>query len=502
MFETLLHRGAAAGRDIALTVNGRPYSHSVLVSAIERTAAWMRAKGIARQNIVVLHVSDAGLYWILFFALERIGAISLSVPPAATLTSDMVAELGGTWVLTEAGPAGSSDAGWVTLDDAALRAMSAAAPLAERVLPVGEDPICIVLSSGTTGQPKPVLLTREVIDLRVAHAIEAGFTVPRTRMACYMPFYSIGGLLAALQAWQAEGSIAFPSNEPPEQILGEGISDSIVVVPLHCRALVDRLPDDFRRTTPLTVFCGGAKLPAPLRHAVRARLNAEIIEGYGTTETGIVTRLDTQAAGENLESSGRVLPWFTVETVDESGRALAPGTMGIVRIRGEEVVSGYFVRGQAPEKSAEGGWYYPGDLGTLDTMGFLTIAGRVDDLMNLAGRKVLPQNVEALVRACPGVRDVCAFAASDNGFERLWLAVVADGEVDLGAIAEELAMFPSITVVSLPTLPRNAMGKVPRQELRARAVAGEFAGAEVRIDRGKPEASQALRPPSGPILQS
>jgi acyl-CoA synthetase (AMP-forming)/AMP-acid ligase II len=143
------------------------------------------------------------------------------------------------------------------------------------------------------------------------------------------------------------------------------------------------------------------------------------------------------------------------------------------------VVNGYL---ESPEETARyfrDGWYYPGDLGTMDEEGTLRVRGRTDELMNIGGVKYLPSEIETVVLGCEGVRDAAAFAAKDaQGLDRLHVIYIADQDLDPDLIREAVArgdpyLSAHVEVARAPSIPRNAVGKVERVRLREGAEAVE-----------------------------
>ena len=137
-------------------------------------------------------------------------------------------------------------------------------------------------------------------------------------------------------------------------------------------------------------------------------------------------------AGQRPGSAGRPLEGFEVRAVDAEGRALPPGVEGMLEVRGRAVSPGYL----AEPPRAEGSWYRTGDAGRLDADGYLFVAGRADAVIVTGGENVHPEEVEAALRACPGVADVRVFGEPDPEWGRRVVAQVApaEGGLDLAAL--------------------------------------------------------------------
>jgi malonyl-CoA/methylmalonyl-CoA synthetase len=177
-------------------------------------------------------------------------------------------------------------------------------------------------------------------------------------------------------------------------------------------------------------------------------------------------------------SVGYALPGVSVRVCDESGRPLATGEVGIVEVKGPNVFKGYW---RLPEKTAEefrdGGWFITGDQGRLDADGRLTLVGRAKDMIISGGLNVYPIEIETEIDALAGVQESAVIGVPHPDFGEAVVAVLTtrpgadvptESEV-IAALSKRLARFKCPKrVVVVPELPRNAMGKVQKAELRRR----------------------------------
>ena len=219
---------------------------------------------------------------------------------------------------------------------------------------------------------------------------------------------------------------------------------------------------------------GSAPLLAGTHQEFAARTGHRILERYGMTETNMNT--SNPYAGERRAGTvGLPLPGVELRIMAGAGE-VAPGQVGGIEVRGPNVFAGYW---QMPEKTAEDlrpdGWFNTGDLGVRDAEGYVSIVGRSKDLIITGGYNVYPREVELLLDAVAGVQEsaVIGLPHPDLG-EAVFAVLVASKGVELdpaavlAAIAPDLARFkqPKAAVVA-GDLPRNAMGKVQKNRLRA-----------------------------------
>jgi malonyl-CoA/methylmalonyl-CoA synthetase len=207
-----------------------------------------------------------------------------------------------------------------------------------------------------------------------------------------------------------------------------------------------------------------------------ARTGKEIVERYGMTEAGIITSADADQP-RHAGAVGWPLPGLTLRVADPNNHALPPGETGEIQIKGDNVFTGYW---RKPEKTAEeftaDGYFKTGDLARLEENGMVTIVGRAKDMMISGGFNVYPKEIEAVIDALPGVAESAVVGMPHPDFGEAGLAVVTmnpgakplDTAAVRAVLKETLANYkvPKLVVVA-ETLPRNAMGKVQKNVLRA-----------------------------------
>ncbi|MGF1663979.1 MAG: class I adenylate-forming enzyme family protein, partial [Kineosporiaceae bacterium] len=208
---------------------------------------------------------------------------------------------------------------------------------------------------------------------------------------------------------------------------------------------------------------------------LRRRLpHAEVLGNYGLTEThGPALQVSTGEVTDVTGIAGRPVPGLEAEVRDGAGAAAAPGERGMLWLRGPLVTPGYVGWDAAGRDGA--GWWRTGDVAVRGADGWFRVVDRADDLVNVAGRKVYPAEVEAVLRAVPGVVD-CAVVRSDGAVEqRLLGAFVVTGATGFDRAAARRAVREQVGSHALPTrldvvpeLPRTGSGKVDREALRRR----------------------------------
>ena len=298
-------------------------------------------------------------------------------------------------------------------------------------------------------------------------------TGPAQRYLCFRGLDSMSGLRPCLIHLAAGGSVAFGASTEPEaffEAVAQHRATHVNVSSGLLRTLVARAP----QATPacpgiVHLDVGGAALSPALATEAMAKVTPHLYASYGSTETGRIATASPDIVRGRPGCSGRISPWVEAQTVDEQDRVLPPGTSGILRYRGIGFADQYY---RDPETSARvfrAGWFYPGDIGRLAEGELLYAEARTDDVINVGGRKVSPGEIEAVLERHPDVAEAAAFGVRLARGDRLYAAVVLRRETPEKALLEHcrgpLGNAAPHRIFTLPSLPRNAAGKVLRTEL-------------------------------------
>jgi acyl-CoA synthetase (AMP-forming)/AMP-acid ligase II len=219
-----------------------------------------------------------------------------------------------------------------------------------------------------------------------------------------------------------------------------------------------------------SIASGGARMPLPVLREMRQTLTPNVLFSYGSTEAGIVT-YGTGATIEREEgATGYLLPGIEMQVVDKDHRPLPARQTGIIRVK-TPYMAEYLSPTPDTIEMFRDGWFYPGDVGTLDEKNQLMIVGRTTELINYGGTIVAPEYVDEIFRGIAGVKDAATFGVMNpRGLEEIWTALVLAPGADPGTIANLarplLADRQPQRVVVVDAIPRGEIGKVKRAELR------------------------------------
>ena len=404
---------------------------------------------------------------VFALAVFHEAAISCTLPAAM----DVPAKLGFDWVFAAEGRASAAGAGTVVTVDAAWLRAASELPRVPAARSYGDDDVCrLVFSSGTTGSPKAVPFTVGRAEYRTASAREHWMGL--TPFMSLLGISTVSGFQTFYGAMATGGTYLVPGR-PAENLalMREFDVASMKASPIQLDALARAMSP-----VPTVLPCleriqsAGSFLPKPLAERLRKTFGCEVVNLYGSSESGTVSvRRGTASEPQDV---GHVVHDMEVQVVDDADAPVPLGTVGRLRYRRPFQAAGYFRDAEASEGRFVDGWFYPGDRGALAADGALRVEGRVSEVLNAAGAKVDPIVLEAQALGYEGILDAAAFmAGSEDGVDRIGLAFVSEHEPDVEDFAQflrhRLGGSAPLVYVRLGAIPRNDMGKVLRSQLAA-----------------------------------
>jgi long-chain acyl-CoA synthetase len=342
-----------------------------------------------------------------------------------------------------------------------------------------DDPFALAYTSGTTGEPKGVLLSHRSRSLTfMAMAAEYGCFGPDDHFLAIAPMCHGAGFAFATAPLAFGGQVTLFNGGDPELLLTrlvQGDITGVFVVPTHLDRLA-RLPDttlDGHREHGLkAIISNAAALPQRLKEFALGQFGERLLhETYGSTEAGIVTNIRPADLMRKPGSVGLPFANMQVELRTESGALTGPGEVGELFSRGPTSFSGYWQRPAETAETIRGGWVTVGDLASADEEGFITILDRKKDMIVSGGINVYPREVEAVIAQIAGVSEVAVIGLPDSEWgERVHAVVVGADLVEARIVAhcrERLAGYKCPrSVTFIDALPRNAAGKLLKRKLR------------------------------------
>jgi o-succinylbenzoate---CoA ligase len=415
---------------------------SVTYAELEAEATWvarrLAAYGVRRGATAALTMHPRREEVVLLHALMKLGAVALPLSPLLTEPERAA-------VLAQERPA-------VDLNDAAeLTQTEADLPL------LGEhdlgDQQCRILTSGTSGDPRPVGLTYgNFLFSAVGSAFNLGVH-PRDRWLCCLPLSHVAGLSIVVRSVVYGTTAVLLDGFDTEQVASTLVSGDISVVSLVPTQLVRLLDAGADLSAPRAILIGGGPVPEAALHEALDR-GATVVQTYGMTETcSQVTTLAPEDAARKIGSAGRPLLTTHVRIED-----------------GEILVQGPTVSRDALDPD---GWLHTADRGHIDEEGFLYVTGRSSEVIVTGGEKVMPAEVEAVLLSHPAVADAAVVGRPDPEWQEVvWALVVLSDQAEVSEEELRDRCASSLEPFKIPkridfvsSLPRTASGKLVRGQL-------------------------------------
>lgn len=342
-----------------------------------------------------------------------------------------------------------------------------------------DDPTVIMYTSGTTGKPKGAILTHSnLFWASVNHTRTIDWRY-KDRFLSVAPLFHIGGLAPIITCvHQGCTLIYMPNFHPIEmfKVFAEEKINNLMSVPLMLNAML-QVPDIDTMDLSLlrSIVCGGSAVPPRLINAYR-NYGIKVYNVYGITEySGAVTFWTQDMGLDKCDSVGKTVFHGKIKIVNPvTGEELPTGQVGEIVCQGPQVFKGYWNNPEETRNAIRNNWYYSGDLGKKDEDGFIYVVDRLKDMIVSGGENVYPAELEETISKVPGVVEVGVVGIPDKKWGETPKAFVvkkAGSELSvediIKACRENLANYKCVREVEfIEALPRNAVGKVLKTELR------------------------------------
>ncbi|GAC56875.1 putative 4-coumarate--CoA ligase [Gordonia hirsuta DSM 44140 = NBRC 16056] len=494
--------------------NGATTTYRQLIGSIDAAAGALAARGIGVGDVVAVLSPNIPAFATVFHGILRAGATATTLNALFTaneirkqlvdakakmlVTISMMAPQ----ALEAAREVGIADENIIILDGEGQAASGHpnAADLLGAGLPAPEvefDPATHIAvlpySSGTTGNPKGVMLSHRNLVANVAQIEPINGMVSDDVVLAVLPFFHIYGMTVLLNAaLKARASLVvmprFDMVEFLESVQTHKITYAFIAPPVAVALAKHPIVDKFDLSSIHTMVSGAAPLDEELGNAVAKRLGLTMLQGFGMSELSPVSHLIPFDGGEKTRGVRAPLASVGWAVPNTENRIVDPGTGADVEIpaegvsepgelwvKGPNVMVGYLNNDAATaETIVEGGWLRTGDMATVDATGCVTIVDRLKELIKYKGYQVPPAELEALLLTNPKIADVAVVGAHDEDGEEVPKAfvVVAEGaELTADEVmeftAERVAPYKKVRQVEfIDAVPKSASGKILRKDLR------------------------------------
>ncbi len=452
----------------------RIVTYGELDGLVDAVAANLQAADIGAGDIVAVMLPDSADHLVLLCALARAGAVIFSLNPRLPRREidEALTDLSVKVIVATSKTKTFAGRKILSLDDLLQTPTTAFGKSAKG----GDLPLMLNQSSGTTGSPKSFLHSHAQMLDWMARNIEVQGWSRAERFLCLSAMCFSDCRNISLCILRVGATVVIQRCRTMEElaafIRGKHIS-YLKLTPSHLVPMLEYANDKEILFPALRVMVVAS---APVTHlqrlAARERLTQNFCEQLGSNETGPLVFGNPADQDAYPEAVGRVVEGVEAQIVDRDDNPLLPGEIGKVRYRGAGYPDAYLNDPKASARAFRDGWFYPGDIAALNEEGYLFFKGRADDVINNSGVKFYPIQVETALLAHSQVSEAAVFGWPHERFGEVAVAcVVADRALSKKQLqifcAQRIAGYKVPQVIEfLPELPKNAMGKVVKRELK------------------------------------
>ena len=354
----------------------------------------------------------------------------------------------------------------------------AAAPADDPAVDIeGKDPFIVMITSGTTGFPKGCIIDHETYALRsLNNAISKGLN-DRERGLLALPLHFNAGRGSAMSLLYLGGTLFLLDKYNDDtfvDILERERITYTILVPALCQRLL-RHPELERIDKSSLSYVGitGGHLTPGLAQAVGEKLSPHVYEAYASTDCGQIAILKPEDRARHSDTVGQTIWAVLIKILGDDCRGVPAGERGEICLRSPMAIQGYYRNPEATEEFFRGGWCHTGDIGFLDSEGYLHVTGRKKNMIKSGGISIYPEEIEEVLSAYPGLADVAVVSCKDPEWGEAVKALVVpkagvtvEPESVIRFCKEQLASYKapkSVEIVS--ALPRTGLGKIDRGKL-------------------------------------
>ena len=488
----------------AILFEGVAISYAALADQIDRFSQVLGAElGVKPGDRVAYLGLNSPEMISLIFACARVGAVLLPLnwrlaapehaqllqharPVALFAEADLSEHIDGIReqfedvVLVTFGNTGEkqSSEAWTSLEK--LELASRDKPVFQRPKDLSdEDGLLLCYTSGTTGTPKGALLSKNALFWNAVNSAHMHDLTSQDTVLTLLPMFHIGGLnIQTIPALHAGATVVMHKRFDTDlffQALNDHPITLTLLVPTILLAVMadprwaEIKPDGLR-----LIAIGSTVVPGKMVSAV-CDWGVPLVQVYGSTETGPIAAYTPPAeAARKPASTGKPAVHCEIRLVNVENDEVAVGEKGEILVRGPNVMTKYWGDAEATREAFTGRWFHTGDVGHFDEEGFLFVDGRIKDMIISGGLNIYPALLEKLISKCDEIGEIAVVGLPDDYWGEIAVAVVAAKEghtIDAGKVLDycsgRIASYSCPReVVIVDRLPRNAMGKIVKKDVR------------------------------------
>jgi acyl-CoA synthetase (AMP-forming)/AMP-acid ligase II len=465
-----------------------------LLNQVERLTVTLQALGIGRGDRVAMALPNGIEIITTFLAVTT--AAATAAPLNAAYTTDefrfyledieakaLIVPPGGGEQAREAAPVGAMilEVSLTSDGQVQLEVVRSVSSSRQQTTPTSDDVALFLHTSGTTSRPKGVPLSHANLLASAGNVAKTYALTPEDVSLCVMPLFHVHGLVAStLATLHSGGTIVVPPRFSASAFwpaVKTHRATWYTAVPTIHQVLLGRADEDQAPAPGASSLrfirsCSSSLAPATMA-GLESRFGCPVLEAYGMTEAAHQIASNPLPPDKRRPGSVGRGTGVQVAVMDDAGSFLSAGVQGEVVIQGPNVTRGYHNNPEANAAAFTNGWFRTGDQGIMDAAGYLTLVGRLKELINRGGEKISPREIDEVMLTHPAVAEAVCFGVPDPKYgEEVAAAVVLRSEATeenlIGHCRDRLAAFKVPKKIYLVTqIPRTATGKIQRRNVAA-----------------------------------
>ncbi|NCC61242.1 MAG: long-chain fatty acid--CoA ligase [Verrucomicrobiae bacterium] len=491
IYEIVRENGQRTPQKTALVLGENRLTYGEVLALVEKLTRALHGASITKGTHFALAAHNSMEFALLMLAAAKLGAVIVPLPPgvkgAGSSTAVKVAECSHLIAPEQVCAALCGEALFPGESCITMESITQLCATCEKedFFPISYqvEPSCdyiITMTSGSTGQPKPIVFTQETKLLRAYSATRDiyGLNEDSVVLTATPMHHSLAQRSVLLPLLLGGTGVILPKFSPAgwlEAVRKEKITFLFAVSNQLEILLEYNIGRPFDISSLKTIVSSSALLKDEVKQQLLNALPCAINECYGTSEIGVASDISINSRRDKLGSVGTPLPHVAIKVTDDARKTLLPYETGEIACKTITRFSRYYNNPNATANCFDSdGFFYTGDLGYLDNDGYLYYRGRKRDIVITGGINVHPQDIEEVLATAPGVAEGAVIGVEDSYFGEAVLAILAPKEgkqLDIAAVmqhcAGQLAEYQQpMAYEVLPKLPRNPMGKLMKDELR------------------------------------
>jgi len=458
-------------------------NNAQFLAAVQRAAAALRGHGVSAGDVVAIMLPNTASFVVALFAAWRLGATVTPMNPSLTAVevNYQVSDASAKVLIAQTAP--DFDAGAPIVTTAEIGDGEPTPGLLSPPQYPDSALALLIYTSGTTGRPKGVMLDHANLNAMCGAVIDGFDITSDDHSLLILPLFHVNGIVVSTLSPLLAGGRATIAGRFKVDTFFDRIEQTratyFSAVPTIYTMLCG-LPASVRPDTSSVRFavCGAAPASVELLETFESRYGIPIIEGYGLSEGSCASTVNPLTGKRKAGTVGLPLPGQTIRLVDASGNPAPDGEAGEVVIKGANVMRGYLNRPEETAKTVVDGWLYTGDVGRFDEDGYLVLVDRAKDMIIRGGENIYPREIEAVAHGLPQIAEAAVVGRAHPVYGEepvLFVSLHPEATLDTDAILAHLRSSLSkyklpVEITIMDDLPKNAVGKIAKPELRKRLV--------------------------------